>query len=153
MISNEIIALLGMGVMIILANWRMMYSLRTDMNAEFKSLRTDMNAKFDSQDVKIDILRTDMNAEFKAVRGEMSTLRADMNAEFKAVRGEMSTLRTDMESGFKALRSEMHTDSKAVRADIAGIHQRLSHTDGLLKGLYQTKEEPGNLNLKQEQAQ
>ena len=111
--SNELIAIIGVGVTLAGLILYSQQNLRADMQLQREETRT----------------------EFKAVRSEMQVQREETRAEFKAVRSEM-------QAGFRSMRSEMQAEfSKhlgainSLREDVNRLHGRVARQEGLMEGL------------------
>ena len=111
--SNELIAIIGVGVTLAGLILYSQHNLRADMQVQREETRT----------------------EFKAVRSEMKALRSEMKAEFK-------TLRSEMKAEFKALRSEMKAKFNkhlgainSLREDVNQLQGRVARQEGLMEGL------------------
>ena len=111
--SNELIAIIGVGVTLAGLILYSQHYLRADMQLQREETRT----------------------EFKAVRSEMQVQREETRAEFKAVRSEM-------QAGFRSMQSEMQAEfSKhlgainSLREDVNRLHGRVARQEGLMEGL------------------
>ena len=111
--SNELIAIIGVGVTLAGLILYSQHNLRADMQLQREETRT----------------------EFKAVRSEMQVQREETRAEFKAVRSEM-------QAGFRSMRSEMQAEFNkhlgainSLREDVNRLHGRVARQEGLMEGL------------------
>ena len=115
--SNELIAIIGVGVTLAGLILYSQHNLREDMQVQREETRTEFKA-----------VRSEMKAEFKAVRSEMK-------AEFKAVRSEM-------QADFRSVRSEMKAEFNkhlgainSLREDVNQLQGRVARQEGLMEGL------------------
>ena len=115
--SNELIAIIGVGVTLAGLILYSHHNLRTDMRDQREETRAEFKA-----------VRSEMKAEFKAVRSEMEAkfkaLRSEMKAEFKAVRSEM---KAEFDKHLGAINS--------LREDVNQLQDRVARQEGLMEGL------------------
>lgn len=131
--SNELIAIIGIGVTLAGLNLYNYHYLRADV----QSLREETQAEFKAQ-------RAETQAQFKAQR-------AENQAEFKALREEMRLQREETQAEFKAQRAETQAEFKAQREAINGLQgrmvrleQRMTRLEALFKGQRVAVEIPGS---------
>ena len=89
-----------------------------------------------------DNMRSETKAEFKAVRSEIQSLRAETQAEFKTVRSEIQSLRAETRAEFNAVRAETRAEFtihlaaiNRLRDDVNQLQARMAHQEGLMEGL------------------
>ena len=142
--SNELIAIVGIGVTLAGLNLYNYHYLRADV----QSLREETQAQFKAQ-------RAENQAEFKALREEMRLQREETRAEFKAQReetqAESKAQREETRAEFKTQREETQAEFKAQREAINGLQgrmvrleQRMTHLEALFKGQRVALEIPGS---------
>ena len=142
--SNELIAIIGIGVTLAglnLYNYHYLradaQSLREEIQAEFKAQRAETQAQFKAQ-------RAENQAEFKALREEMRLQREETRAEFKAqreeTRAEFKTQRAETQAEFKAQREAIN----GLQGRMVRLEQRMTHLEALFKGQRVAVEIPGS---------
>lgn len=109
-ISNEMVAILSMGVAILgvsLASWTTLHGSIADLRVE---LRADM-----------DRLRADL-------RGQMEQLRSDLHRD-------MEQLRSDLHRDMEQLRSTVANDVEELRSDIGALDRGVRTLDERMRGV------------------
>ena len=104
--SNELIAIIGVGVTLAGLILYSQHNLRADMQVQREETRAEFKA-----------VRSEMKAEFRAVRSEMK-------AEFRAVRSE---IKAEFSKHLGAINS--------LREDVNRLHGRVARQEGLMEGL------------------
>ena len=120
-ISNEMVAILSMGVAILgvsLASW-------TTLHAEIADLRLEMRAGDDRLRAE---LHSDMDRLRSDLQGQMARLRSDLQ-------GQMDQLRSDLQGQMDQLRSDLQGQMEQLRADIGAVDQSVRRLDDRMRAV------------------